>query len=72
MGEATFSAAGLDPHVLFCETTFKIDFFEVDSMRIAWHGNYVNYFERARCALLEKIGMMNCSSRSKRVFKSIW
>ena len=46
----------LDPHVLFCETEFKIDFFEVDSMRIAWHGNYINYFERARCALLEKIG----------------
>ena len=54
MGEVTFPAAGLDPHVLFCETTFKIDFFEVDSMRIVWHGNYVNYFERARCALLEK------------------
>ena len=49
-------AETLDPHILFCETTFKIDFFEVDSMRIAWHGNYVNYFERARCALLEKIG----------------
>ena len=35
---------------------FKIDFFEVDSMRIVWHGNYINYFERARCAFLDKIG----------------
>jgi acyl-CoA thioester hydrolase len=25
-------------------------------MRIVWHGNYINYFERARCALLDKIG----------------
>lgn len=57
MNDASRSPAGpLDPHTLFCETTFKIDFFEVDSMRIVWHGNYVNYFERARCALLEKIG----------------
>ena len=45
----------LDPHILTAEITFKIDFFEVDSMRIVWHGNYVNYFERARCALLEKL-----------------
>jgi acyl-CoA thioester hydrolase len=25
-------------------------------MKIVWHGNYINYFERARCALLDKIG----------------
>lgn len=41
---------------LSAETEFKIDFFEVDSMKIVWHGNYINYFERARCALLDKIG----------------
>ncbi len=41
---------------LSVETEFKIDFFEVDSMKIVWHGNYINYFERARCALLDKIG----------------
>lgn len=42
----------------FLENTveFKIDFFEVDSLRIVWHGNYINYFERARCAFLDKIG----------------
>ncbi len=38
------------------EIEFDVDFFEVDSMRIVWHGNYINYFERARCALLSKIG----------------
>ena len=41
---------------LSTEIEFKIDFFEVDSMKIVWHGNYINYFERARCALLDKIG----------------
>ena len=25
-------------------------------MQIMWHGNYINFMERARCALLEKIG----------------
>ncbi|MBR4323049.1 thioesterase family protein [Treponema sp.] len=41
---------------LSTEVEFKVDFFEVDSMKIVWHGNYINYFERARCALLDKIG----------------
>ena len=41
---------------LSCEIEFVVDFFEVDSMKIVWHGNYINYFERARCALLSKIG----------------
>ena len=46
----------LNPHILTAETEFTIEFFEVDSMRIAWHGNYINYFEKARRILLEKIG----------------
>ncbi len=37
-------------------TTFKVDFNDCDPMKIVWHGNYINYFERARCALLDKIG----------------
>jgi len=41
---------------LSAEIEFKVDFFEVDTMRVVWHGNYINYFERARCALLDKIG----------------
>ncbi|MBR7064624.1 MAG: acyl-CoA thioesterase, partial [Treponema sp.] len=36
--------------------TFKIEFYDVDSMRIAWHGNYVKFIEKGRCALLDKIG----------------
>ena len=38
------------------EIEFTVEFYDVDSMRIVWHGNYVKYFEKARCALLGKIG----------------
>jgi len=31
-------------------------FFDVDSCNIVWHGNYVKYFELARCQLLDTIG----------------
>lgn len=33
-----------------------VPFYDVDPMRIVWHGNYVKYIEDARCALLDKIG----------------
>jgi acyl-CoA thioester hydrolase len=38
------------------EIEFNVEFYDVDSMRIVWHGNYIKYFEKARCALLDKIG----------------
>jgi acyl-CoA thioester hydrolase len=38
------------------EIEIKAPFYDVDSMRIVFHGNYVKYLEDARCALLEKIG----------------
>jgi acyl-CoA thioester hydrolase len=41
---------------LSAEIEFTVEFYDVDSMRIVWHGNYIKYFEQARCALLEKIG----------------
>ena len=41
---------------LSTEIEFKIDFNDCDPMRIVWHGNYIHYFERVRCALLDKIG----------------
>lgn len=34
---------------------FNIEFYDVDSMQVAWHGNYVKFMEVARCALLRKI-----------------
>lgn len=43
-------------NAIVSETVFiDIPFFDVDSMGIVWHGNYVKYFEIARCALLDKI-----------------
>ncbi|MBQ4379224.1 MAG: acyl-CoA thioesterase [Treponema sp.] len=41
---------------LSTEITFKVDFNDCDPMKVVWHGNYINYFEKARCALLDKIG----------------
>ena len=38
------------------EIELTVEFYDVDSMRIVWHGNYIKYFEKARCALLGKIG----------------
>ncbi|OOF40532.1 thioesterase [Rodentibacter mrazii] len=34
---------------------YEIQFFDVDSMDIMWHGHYVKYLEMARCAFLEEI-----------------
>ena len=33
----------------------KCQFYDLDPMGIAWHGNYPRFFEQARCALLDKI-----------------
>jgi acyl-CoA thioester hydrolase len=42
--------------VLSAEVEFDVEFYDVDSMQMVWHGNYIKYFEKARCALLNKIG----------------
>ena len=28
---------------------FQIEFYDVDSMQVAWHGNYAKFMEVARC-----------------------
>ena len=38
------------------EICFPVEFYDVDSMQVVWHGNYVKYMEKARCALLDRIG----------------
>lgn len=35
---------------------YEIPFFDVDSYRVVWHGNYPKYMEMSRCALLNAIG----------------
>lgn len=37
------------------ETKIKAEFYDVDSMDIVYHGNYVKFLETARCDFLEKI-----------------
>lgn len=36
--------------------TDRPHFHDLDPMNIVWHGNYVQYFEKARDALMSKIG----------------
>lgn len=34
---------------------FRAEFFDIDSMGVMWHGNYVKYLEMARCRFLDSI-----------------
>jgi acyl-CoA thioester hydrolase len=44
------------PYNLYAEAEITVEFFDLDPMRVVWHGNYINYFEVGRRMLLEKIG----------------
>jgi len=44
------------PYNIFAEAEISVEFYDLDPLRIVWHGNYLNYFEAGRRALLEKIG----------------
>jgi acyl-CoA thioester hydrolase len=44
------------PYNLYAEEEITVEFYDLDPLRIVWHGNYLNYFEIGRRALLEKIG----------------
>jgi acyl-CoA thioester hydrolase len=37
-------------------TTIQPEFYDLDPMNVVWHGNYVRFFEVARCVLLQRIG----------------
>lgn len=41
--------------IISTEIEIVIPFHDVDSMGITWHGNYLRYFEIARCQLLDLI-----------------
>ena len=43
----------MDPTRLWAEVDITVEFFDVDSLQVVWHGNYLKYMERARCALLD-------------------
>ena len=39
--------------IVSTSTEIEVQFYDVDSMRVVWHGNYVKYLEVARCELLK-------------------
>lgn len=40
----------------FCKKyKFRAEFFDVDSMNVVWHGNYVKYLEFGRCRFLDEM-----------------
>ena len=41
--------------MISASVTETIQFYHLDPMNVVWHGNYVQFFENARCALLNKI-----------------
>ena len=43
-------------NTLSAELVLKAEFYDVDSMRVVWHGNYIKFYEQVRCVLLDKIG----------------
>ena len=43
------------PFNIFAETETIIEFYDLDPLRIVWHGNYINYFEMGRSSLLAKV-----------------
>ena len=42
--------------MISAEAVTKAQFYDIDAMRVVWHGNYARFLELARSALLEKIG----------------
>jgi acyl-CoA thioester hydrolase len=40
---------------LSAETDFRVEFYDVDMMRVVWHGSYPKFLELGRCALLDKL-----------------
>jgi acyl-CoA thioester hydrolase len=41
--------------MISAEVVIKIQFYDLDPMRVVWHGNYPRFLEQARSALFEKI-----------------
>lgn len=43
-------------HGISASVDIQIQFYHLDPLEIVWHGNYPRFLEKARCALLDKIG----------------
>ena len=42
--------------MISAEISLKAEFYQLDPMNVVWHGNYAQFFEQARSALLARIG----------------
>jgi acyl-CoA thioester hydrolase len=42
--------------VLSAEVDIRVPFYDLDPLGVVWHGNYYNYFELARAALMRNLG----------------
>ncbi|HLO76832.1 MAG TPA: thioesterase family protein [Magnetospirillum sp.] len=42
--------------MISAEIKVKAQFYHLDPMQVVWHGNYPQFLEEARCALLDRIG----------------
>ena len=42
--------------MISAEVAVVAQFYDLDPMKVVWHGNYARYLEQARCALLDKLG----------------
>jgi acyl-CoA thioester hydrolase len=42
--------------MISAEIAVTAQFYDLDPMKVVWHGNYARYLEQARCALLDKLG----------------
>lgn len=45
----------MHPALISAEAELEIPFQDVDAMQVAWHGNYLRYFEAARAALMRSL-----------------
>lgn len=41
--------------ILTSNAEIQVEFYDLDPMNVAWHGNYVKYMEVARCVLLSEL-----------------
>jgi acyl-CoA thioester hydrolase len=39
------------------ELTLKVPFYDLDPLRMVWHGNYLKYFDTARSGLFDHLGV---------------
>jgi len=52
-----FTCGENDPRPVSAAVTRRVAFSEVDAMAVAWHGNYLRFFEAAHTELMQKVGL---------------